>query len=269
MKNILERTWAVVLTIALSFIFGLLLLLLSNNYFEAFIPKTISGLLGAYLTISVIVNLMHKWFLKPSEDLSKINEIESLIDNKIDNVLLNTSKYGFDGLIDEMDFRSLFDSIGKGDVLWWLDTFSPGHSAWENHMKQALIRGANINMLVLSPKASLLIKNRAMELGGQYTEQRFLGDLQRFLDSMKHIRDETASAKGKLNIRLYDETLGIPIYVVTEKENAKYAYSSFYLCTPTAVSFPHIKWKSANQGGISTLSAYVLKKWERNANYTI
>lgn len=269
MKRILERTWAVVLTIAFSFILGLLLLLLSKYYFETFIPKTISGLLGAYLTISVIVNLMHKWFLKPSEDLSKINDIETLIDNKIDNVLLNTTKYGFDGLIDEMDFRSLFDNLSKGDILWWLDTYAPGHSAWENNMKQALIRGANINMLILSPNASLLIKSRAIELGGQFTEQRFLADLQRFLDTMTHIKDETESAKGKLDIRLYDETLGIPIYVVAEKGEPKYAYTSFYLCSPTAVSFPHIKWKSVNDGGITSLIAYILKKWERNADTAI
>ncbi|MDG1818383.1 MAG: hypothetical protein P8H31_00975 [Porticoccaceae bacterium] len=266
MKGLLEKTWFVSLVIGFSFVLGLLFLALSKLYFDDEILITITGLLGAYLTISVVVNILHKWILQPYVDLTQKKEIEGLISDKIDNLIENSRKYGFDGLVDQIDFQAIFDDLNENDTLWWLDTFSPGHTAWEDNIKQALKRGANINMLVLSPNADHLIKCRADEIGGQYTPERFKSEIERFIEYMEHIVFESSGEKGNLEIRLYDDLLAVPMYIVSTGNKARFAYSSFYLNSATAINFPHLKWKESGEAVIEMLFEYIQFKWNKKVS---
>ena len=257
------RKEVVVLTNLLAFSLGVILLLLSKHYLASQPWKTASGLLGAYLTISIVVSLFHRSFLKPSEDEARKSELEVLLNERINEILGNSGKYGFSGFLPGMDYEGLFKKLEKGDTLWWLDTYCPGHELWENELRRALSRGANMRMLVLSAHSPYAV-DRANEIGGTYTPERFKNELKSFIEALDIIKKETEQQPGKLEILEYTDRPGLPIYLVARNDTPIYAYSSLFLGKPTGVSFPHMKWTGAEWSVITLLKEYIEAKWERN-----
>ena len=258
-----KRKEVIVLTNLLAFLLGLLFLLLSDRYFtsEAFI--TVFGLLGAYLTVSVIVNLFHRSFLKPSEDEARKRELEYLLDERINAILGNSAKYGFSGFLGEMDYKSLFLSLEENDTLWWLDTYCPAHELWEDDLRCAISRGARIRMLLLSPETKYAV-DRAGEIGGTYTAERFKKELRNFKEALEIIQRETVEKSGSLELVEYKDRPGMPVYLVCKSDGVLFGFSSLFLGKPTGVAFPHMKWTMSEYGVIQHLLDYVQKKWERN-----
>ncbi len=254
------------MTLLLSFALGVIFLLLSRLYFSVDGEpwKTLFGLLGAYLTISVIVNILHRNFLKPSEDQSRLEELEELLDQRIDHMLGQSSLHGFAGFVAEMDFKGLFKKLDANDTLWWLDTYCPGYQLWQDELETAIKRGANINMLVLDPSSRYAV-DRANELGDSYKPQRFKDELRAFIEALEIIQDNNQNAPGALEIVKYNERLGLPIYIIERHGKLHEAYNSFYLTRPTGVGFPHLKWHPSASGLIRDFKAYVQLKWDNNS----
>lgn len=259
-----KKKEVVVLTNLLAFATGLVFLLLSRHYFTTEALVTIFGLLGSYLTISIVVNLFHTSFIRPSEDEARDENLKKLLDQRINSILGNSAKYGFAGFIPEMDFKGLFNSLESGDTLWWLDTYCPGHGLWEDELRRAISRGALIHMLVLSPD-SRYAEDRAREIGGTYTPQRFKNELGSFREALEIIRTELQAASGHVEIVEYTDRPGMPVYLVVKKDGGVYGYSSLFLGKPTGVAFPHMRWIMAEVGVVQQLLDYVQAKWRRNA----
>jgi hypothetical protein len=263
--KLMQRKEIVILTNLLAFTLGMIFLLLSKYYFKIAIWVTVFGLLGAYLTISVIVNLFHRAFLKPYEEDTRRKELQSLLDVRINDILGNSSKYGFAGFIPEMDFKGLFNDLNKDDELWWLDTYAPAHELWEDNLRGAIARGAHIRMLVLSPNSPNAV-HRAKEIGGTYTPERFKNELKSFKEAMEIVENETEKTSGTLEIIEYGDLPSLPLYVVTRNREPLHAYSSLFLTKPTAVAFPHMKWCVGERSILKLLLQYVQDKWERNCS---
>lgn len=255
----------IILTTLLAFSLGLILLLLSKHYLtddnEPW--KTVFALLGAYLTISIVANLFHRWFLKPSEDETRKQELEILLDERINAILGNSVKYGFSGFLPEMNYKAMFDALENGDVLWWVDTYCPAHQLWESNIRNAISRGAEIKMLVLSANTDYAI-DRANEIGGTYTPERFKKELKNFKEALEIIQKASETESGSLEITEYTDRPGMPVYLVAKKDGSILGYSSFYVGKPTGAGFPHMRWTTAEGGFVNELLEYVKAKWERN-----
>lgn len=258
-----NRKEVIILTNLLAFSIGLILLLLAQLYSTEEPWTTVAALLGSYLTVSVVVSLFHSAFLKPSEDETRREELKDLLDQRINSILGNSAKYGFSGFIPEMDFKMLFKSLESGDTLWWLDTYCPSHELWEDELRGAVSRGAEIKMLVLSPDSDYAV-DRATEIGGTYTSDRFKNELKSFREALEIVKSELHSASGSIEIVEYADRPGMPIYLVVKGDGQVLGYSSFYLCKPTGVSFPHMKWTLAEFPVVQHLLVYVTAKWQRN-----
>ena len=120
-----------------------------------------------------------------------------------------------------------------------------------------------IRILVMSPN-STYARDRANELGGTYTPERFENEIRSFKDGLEIILRETVNEPGKLEILEYKDRPGLPIYLVIGENTPDYAYSSFFLGKPTMVDFPHMKWTVAENSMISFFRDYIEKKWKRN-----
>lgn len=262
-----NRKEVIILTSLLSFVIGLLLLLSSKLYLTTEPWETIARLLGAYLTISVVVNLFHRSFLKPSEDEARRKELETLLDQRINAILSNSTRYGFSGFIPEMDFKNLFRSLERKDTLWWLDTYCPSHELWEDELRCAISRGAQINMLVLSPDSNYAV-DRANEIGGTYAPERFKKELSTFKESLEIIKAELKDASGSIEIVEYTDRPSMPAYIVVKRNGEIFGYSSLFLGKPTGVSFPHMKWIIAEASVVQLFLEYVQAKWNRNRSAT-
>ena len=249
-------------TTLISFLAGIAIIFWSINI-ETNYPDSSKFLktVGSFLTISVVISILYSIFIKPSEDASRKDELSNLLDKKINEIVTDKGKYGLSGIKKNIDFKALFSALSKNQTLWWLDTYPLGVGMWTEELKGALERGANIKMLVLSPQSEN-VTHRANELGNEFSPIQFKTDLERFLNLLKSI-DQNELA-GTLEVRTYDELIGLPLYIVSEKRKPVVGYSGFFLCAPTAAGSPHIKWENGNTPILSSMASYIESKWDRN-----
>ncbi len=261
-----RRRWAYV-TSLISFLIGLVLLAYYPDV-EIASPKIghVMKLAGSFLTVSVVISLLYSILIKPSDDATRKKELGELLDAKIEEIITAKGKYGLMGFVDHIDFPFLFKEMRPGQTLWWLDTFPVGAGMWINKLRSALEKGVNVNMLVLDPD-SVNVLHRANELGEEFTPESFKADIQRFLSLLQNI--DQKDFRGKLEVRTYDELIGLPVYLISEDEQAMVAYSGFFLSQPTAVESPHLKWCAGENSILSNISTYIREKWSRNAGSAV
>lgn len=167
-----------------------------------------------------------------------------------------------------MNFSKLFDDLQKGDELWWLDTYAPSHKSWITHLREAIQRGARINMLVLDPNCQVT-DYRADEIGDFYTRDAFKPELEIFLRDLLKCVQIKSQEGGSLEIRIYSDLPCVPIYLICRQSKPFFGYTSFFLSSPTGVEFPHLKWKPGDNALLNHFYIYVQKKWDKNKDNTL
>lgn len=195
-----------------------------------------------------------------SEDLAK--RIRNLVLEHIPGV----ENAGLVQIIPEMNFELLFDQLENGDELYWLDTFAPSSIMWIKDVVDAARRGAVMKFLVLSPY-SKLAPLRANELGSFFLPKDFIRELTGFEKRLTEARDILETDKRKnIDVLLYEDLLGCPIYLIRKKGVPVKALSSFYLGKATGTKFPHFEWTNSGPDNfIRELDTYVISKWNRAA----
>lgn len=253
------------LLIGFLLLLGFLFLIVSEHIHEYNLWKLILHLLGAFLIIAIPIELIREYFFEEVNRKSFVDAVDQLFDKKIDAQLIQARKFGLER-IEELPIERLFDCLKEGDTLWWLDTFCPGQKRWINHVKQAIERGAIINMLILDPESSSC-EMRATELCDEFAGQGFKDELKLFITAFKDLQERIRKSRtaGDIHISFYSGLLGVPCYIVEKDGHAIYAYSSMYLSAATGVSFPHFLWEKGDM--CEMLLAYVRKKWDSATQY--
>lgn len=159
---------------------------------------------------------------------------------------------------DRFDFKNIFDLAGRGDVVWWLDTYCPLKDAFLEALRDALGRGAHIRMLVID-KDSQTARYRSEELAGTpdtgNTWQTGLMDFQNRMQSL------AIASNGALELRSYADLPGMPIYVISRGGEATAGFFSFFLTKPSA-HFVHFEIAAGPL--INAMFDYVENKWKRS-----
>lgn len=261
-RKLTKRSVVTVLVLALLFLGGLVLLIVSAAYVTSQLWKMVLNVIGAFLAVSVVASFLYSVTLRPHDDAVRKRELVELLDEKMEDLIPGRFRYGLGEFRSKMDFAQLFDDLKKGDELWWLDTYAPGHKLWIDHMREAVHRGAKIKILALNPTCQNA-DYRAEEIGGLYTDT-FKSELQSFINDILICTKEKSREGGCLELRQYSDLPCIPIYLVCRENKPIYAYTSFFLGAPTGVEFPHICWRPGELSLLSHFFDYIKKKWDRN-----
>ena len=254
---------AIAVSIAI-FVTGILLMLWSaKGLAPDSMWKPIVASLGSFLTATIFLGFLYRVTMREHDDARFEERLLCVLDAKIDKSITKSVHYGLVGLVEPMDFESLFNSLQPGDTLWWLDTYDPQHLQWIQAMENAVERGAIFNFLVLDSKGSIA-KLRATELGGRFTKSVFTSELKTFHDTLDVSRQKTEGVSGQINIVIYKDLPCAPIYIVERSGQPMRAFTGMFLGAPTGVKFPHLEWQSADGQYIVHLHEYVVNKWNAN-----
>lgn len=258
--NVRKLLMSLVLILAL--ISGVACLIVS----EAFHPpqpwKWLLDAIGGFLAISVAASFVYSATLRRLDDAERKDELRGLLDEQMDRLIKGYTRYGLGEFCEDMNYSLLFDGLQGGDELWWLDTYTPGHKGWINHLRDAVSRGAKIRMLVIDPTAETT-DFRAKEIGELFDEDRFKADINAFIsDLSKYVG--RAGGGGLLELRKYSDLPCMPMYLVCRTGTPTYGYTSFFLTKATGVEFPHIRWQAGQRSLLDDFFAYIRQKWNNN-----
>lgn len=212
-----------------------------------------------------------------SERLAQLTIVERFSNDLADKIrhlvfehLPGVENAGLVQIMKGIEFRVLFDGLKPGDHLYWLDTFAPDNYLWIGHVQEAARRGAVMKFLVLSPHSELA-RMRAAELGGLYqNNENFIKNLTMFAQQLGAARNELSiEQRPNIDIRVYSDLLGCPIYLVRRDDTPIRAFSSLYLSKGTRTGFPHFEWKNSETYGlIQEFDKYIVEKWKRSTPWT-
>lgn len=260
------------LSIGMLFLLGGVLLFAANSVATNSILKEVLTLLGGALVISIPASFVYKLTFRPLDDEKQAGDLKKLLDEKIDSLMKSRHQFKLASIQDHIDFQQLFDELQEGESLYWLDTWAPRSDAFQINMEKCLQRGANIKMLILDP-SSEMCKHRALEIVGPIG-RGFCASQAAFLERMKGIQKETSTKEpstndGTLEIRTYDELLGVPSYIVCQDNKPIRGWSSLYLGDATGYRYPHFHWEGGDDSVLNLIYNYVREKWERNQGNAI
>jgi hypothetical protein len=270
-KDLSTRRIVTVLSFVLLLVLGLIILICSAAFVTSPLWNNVLNIIGTLIAVSVAASFLYSVLLRQRDDATRKKELAELLDNKIEEIIEGRFFYGLHEFCQKMDFTRLFNDLKKGDELWWLDTYAPGHKHWIDCMYEAVRRGAIIRILALKPNC-INADHRAEEIGGLYLDS-FNSELDSFIKDIKckikcwedeKSEDEKSIEGGFLDIREYEDLPCIPIYLVSRDKTPIYAYTSFFLCKPTAVDFPHMSWRPSEGSLLNHLFPYIKNKWDRN-----
>lgn len=262
------RKVIVALMTILLLVIGVSLILLSPliGGYQSLKPSLQS--LGSFITATIILGFLYRVTIRQYDDEELEKRLDKLIDKKINFMFEGCTHYGLEGFEHEVKFSSIFDSLEREDILWWLDTYDPKHHDWLENLEAALRRGASVNVLVMHPD-SPLADNRADELGPQFSRERFHADLKSFRTSLMVVQQNTLHALGKLRIVEYKDLPCAPIYVICNRDVPRRGFSSLFLGKPTAIRFPHLCWGPSEGDFLGAQYQYLVDKWNRNTDNEI
>jgi hypothetical protein len=231
--------------VAVSFLLliGMIFILASRELTNHVVISTILELTGSFILVAIPIEYIKEAF---DDDVSRkkfATEMSSLFDSKIDTLLFGARKIGLSHIEGSVSVRRLLDDLQPNDTLWWLDIFSPSYLDWSLNVKNAIHRGASIKMFILDQETSNC-RLRAKELKDKYPNDSFVQNLDLFTRHFVSYQNEfeNKKTKGHLDVRIYNDLIGVPCYVVKRGDKAIYAYSSMYLKIPTSMDFSHFYW---------------------------
>lgn len=257
-----SRRVITVLTLILLFVLGIGALYVATQHLSAYEPwRTLLNLFGGFLVISIPASILYSLTLKSQDERNRREELRKLLNEKLDTVIIGGQKFGFDGIVGEMDYNALFDGLQREDELWWLDTFPPDYHVLSKHLENAVDRGARVTILATEPK-SIVATLRASELHKSMDKKAFLGGLYMFIHDLQEIIKRSVGKTGSLRLGIYKDLPCAPMYVVCRNREPKYGFVSWFLTQPTGIEFPHMKWTSADVSVLKYFYEYMKEKWE-------
>ena len=190
------------------------------------------------------------------------DEIERRMVDVIDKFVAGSKDAGLVRFHKRLNFSQLFEDLGHGDELLWLDTYCPLNAEFIDKIGPALARGARIRMLVIDPECKNA-ESRAHEI---FEAETFAQEVQLFA---KRISSVVGGAEGptiteeSCEILAYDDLPSIPMYIVTHEGRVVRGYSGFFLVKPSAF-FTHLEWTPTRGGVLESLHEYFEQKWKRH-----
>jgi hypothetical protein len=186
---------------------------------------------------------------------------------EMEDLIGGRHEYGLVRFKQAMNFDELFESLKANDVLLWLDTYYPFLDRDRQAFERALERGARFQFLVVDD-ACANMKYRVAELPDFKDVHQFAEGVRGFTStivrSAESVQKRLPGATVKCEIRSYSDLPCIPMYIVQREGAARIGYSSFFLSSPTGVSFPHLEWCRKESGGfLAHMEEYFNRKWER------
>jgi hypothetical protein len=180
----------------------------------------------------------------------------------VDAIFPAAARYGFTGFASEGVARHVFDDLGEGDELLWLDTYSPDIALFSGQLRRAVKSGAHVRMLVLDPTADTA-RMRAEEITEPgFRRERFPAETQAFIDDLDGAITELRDAPGKLEVRRYRSLPCVPMYLVLHDGKLTKGTTGFFL-TRQSFNAVHICWTAVTDGMLDTFREYFEHKWSR------
>jgi len=219
---------------------------------------------GGFLIGTVVIGYAYQYFLGEETENRTIAKLDEVLSQRIDEYFPGACHYGFDGFATEVP-RTVFDDLGEGDELCWLDTYSPDLRLFVRPLCKAVRRGAHLRMLVIDPnsKAAALRATEITEVG--YEISSFREDTIDFLAVLERAAADLKDSPGTLEVRCYQDLPCIPMYLRLRDGAATTGITGYFLSEPSFDTV-HIKWHSTPTGMLAGFQRYFEHKWSHAAS---
>jgi len=279
------RSVRVLVVVAFAFLLGLLVLLGSivlDMQGDRGLLTSLLRALGEVLLISSTITVAMDFLTREGmlRDFRRVTDetLERAHAQTVeffDRTIRGSNKYGLVGLTDEAVYRDLFSKMRSGDTLLWLDTYSPGYQGWMHEVEARAREGCKFKLLALRPE-SRMARLRATELGDRFVRPCggnpdrtiFDEEMSAFIADFRSLAERINAELGdsRIEIRIYDDLLGTPLYLIERNGQPEFGLSSFYLAKATGMNFPHLEWRrTGDHAFIRNMAAYFHGKWEKSA----
>ena len=219
---------------------------------------------GGFLIGTVVVSYAYQYVLGEETENRTIAKLDDVLERRVDDIFPGAARYGFDGFAREVP-RTVFNDLGVGDELLWLDTYSPDLRLFVRQLREAVGRGAHLRMLVINPNAQTA-RLRATEITeAGYDEDSFREDTRDFLAILAQAAEELRGALGKFDVRCYEDLPCVPMYLRLHEGRAISGITGYFLSEPSFDAV-HIKWSSTTNGVLASFQGYFEHKWEHAAS---
>jgi hypothetical protein len=247
-------------TLCLGLLGALMLVYADEIPAEHAIVRKVSSTFGSFLMVGSTGSLLYRFIFREYFQRRQNERLMERFHSALARLVPRVVLFGLASINERMDYGALFDSLQRGDELWWLDTYAPGYEDWRASLQGAIMRGAKIKMLVLEPGCNTATL-RANEIASEIPPGIFKGGLKQFHD---HMVSRASASPNAMEVRTYRDLLGCPAYLIVRNGRAVKAYSSFYL-NPASFDFPHFVWEDTKERPfLGALETYIRGKWENS-----
>jgi len=190
-------------------------------------------------------------------------DVESRMVDVMETFISASKDTGLVRIHKRLDFARLFESLGPGDELLWLDTYCPANSEFFDKIRPALERGAKIKWLIIDPRSV-----NAEYRGHEIELETFTQEVELFAKRVSSVNwSRDGFDERSCQILAYDDLPGMPMYIVTHKGVPVRGYSGFFLAKPSAF-FAHLEWTLVKDGVLENMHDYFQQKWNKHLHRT-
>ncbi len=214
---------------------------------------------GGFLLGTVVVGYAYQYFLGEETENRTVAKLDEVLGRRVDEIYPGAQRYGFSGFAKEIP-RSVFDRLGAGEELLWLDTYSPDLRLFVRPMREALGRGARLRMLVIDPEAATTALRAEEITEAGYEVESFREDTRDFLAVLAKEAAELAEAPGSLQLRRYADLPCIPMYLRLRDGQLVSGITGYFLSEPSFDTV-HIRWSNTPTGMLAGFQRYFERKW--------
>jgi hypothetical protein len=225
------------------------------------VPRVVLQSVGGFLLGTVLVSYVYQYFIAKEAEDRFIAKLDDVLAHRVDAIFPAAARHGFTGFASEGVARHIFDDLGVGDELLWLDTYSPDIALFSGQLRTAVRSGAHVRMLVLDPTADTA-RMRAEEITEPgYSPERFSTETQAFIDDLEDAMADLRDTPGKLEVRSYRSLPCVPMYLVLQDGQITTGTTGFFLTSPS-FNAVHICWTAVAAGMLGGFHAYFEHKWD-------
>lgn len=216
-----------------------------------------------YLCQTLALLLLPVSFVVLLDRIMLRDELLRIVETQIDQRLYkNLAKHGVQELYPRFSHDRIFDEAKQGGEIKILDTYIPTFDNYRPAMERALRRKYKMKFLIMD-KDHGYAKARADEI--RFSESKFKGGIQSYLESIATTATENR-AENLVEVRLYDNLPGIPLYIIKNQKQTKLYFSLFL--GKASINLPHfevVKTEGAEET-FNMFDDYFHKKWKRHFN---
>jgi hypothetical protein len=173
----------------------------------------------------------------------------------------------------DQDWVDLFRNLEPDEELLWLDTSAPKPGWYDQSLPERIRNGTKVRILILDPDSENA-KYRATEASEQWylpseeqeeAEKHFRSEAVLFIEQLSKVGDrlQTDLVKGRLQVALYPDLPGVPLYLIKKQGHPDLAWTSFFLNNATYEQV-HFDWTLTSKDSVLLrLAHYFDRKWER------